>query len=276
MLWPHGRRIAETRRTAASENSAMIVTTLVRSLLDLALPPGCVCCGTPTERSAAAWAVCPSCREGLAAATATPFCRRCGRTVGPYGSCGHCSRHSPPFQAAVRAGPYDSPLGAMIRALKYRDGLHTLPLLADLVSARLHQANFLGEIDLVTFVPLHWRRCWRRGFNQASLLARAVRRRGGTAAPVVRLLSRTRDTPPQVGLSVTARRENVRGAFRVRRPEQVRGRRILLLDDVMTTGATVGECARVLRRAGAVQVAVAVAAVAESEPMAVASGAAVG
>ncbi|MBN2584666.1 MAG: ComF family protein, partial [Planctomycetes bacterium] len=254
----------------------MIAKTLAHSLLGLVLPASCTCCGEPADRTHDGLTVCPACRKALAATAAQPFCPRCGRTVGPYASCGQCSRKSPPFQAAVRAGTYDSPLGDMIRALKYRDGVYTLPLLADLLLARLHQAGLAERIDLATAVPLHWWRCYRRGFNQAALLARTVVRRGRLRLPLRRLLVRTRDTPPQVGLSATARRENVRGAFRVRDPAMVKDRRILLLDDVMTTGATVGECARALRRAGAREVVVAVAAIAGSGPMVVASGPAVG
>jgi ComF family protein len=119
-----------------------------------------------------------------------------------------------------------------------------------------------GEIDLplIVPVPLHPSRRRERGFNQSELLAaglvRVLRRQNGGAAPQVAkaCLQRHRATPPQTGLSVAARRENLRGAFEVAKPEEVRGRGIVLIDDVMTTGATLSACARALKRAGAAQV----------------------
>jgi ComF family protein len=98
-------------------------------------------------------------------------------------------------------------------------------------------------------VPLHWRRRLQRGFNQSALLAGAVARRYGI--PVRSALRRTRATPTQAGLTHAGRRSNVAGAFRVARPETVAGRRVLLVDDVMTTGATASACAAALKRAGA-------------------------
>ena len=113
---------------------------------------------------------------------------------------------------------------------------------------------------LIVPVPLHPSRRRERGFNQSDLLAsglvRALRKRNGGTAPIVAkaCLRRTRATPPQTGLSVAARRENLRGAFEVLNPQDVRGRAIVLVDDVMTTGATLSACARALKRAGAAQV----------------------
>ena len=120
--------------------------------------------------------------------------------------------------------------------------------LADLLAAALprHEA-----FDAVVPVPLHWRRRWQRGFNQSELLARAVARR--TALPMIPALRRLRYTPAQAGLSNTARRKNVAAAFACRRP--VSGKRILLIDDVLTTGSTAAASAAVLRRAGAARIA---------------------
>jgi ComF family protein len=117
-----------------------------------------------------------------------------------------------------------------------------------------------SDSPLIVPVPLHPSRRRERGFNQSELLAaglvRALRRQNGRAAPQVAkaCLRRQRATPPQTGLSVAARRENLRGAFEVVKPPQVRGREIVLVDDVMTTGATLSACARALKRAGAARV----------------------
>lgn len=121
-------------------------------------------------------------------------------------------------------------------------------------------AGFLSDalprderFDAIVSVPLHWRKQWQRKFNQSELLARAISRR--TAIPVVNALKRVKATATQAGLSNTARRRNVAAAFRCRLPEGVRGKRILLIDDVMTTGSTAAACAIALKRAGAVRVA---------------------
>jgi ComF family protein len=110
------------------------------------------------------------------------------------------------------------------------------------------------RFDAIVPMPLHWLRRWRRGFNQAELLSRALSRQ--TGLPVRCLVRRKRFTAAQAGLTNAGRRANVTGAFRVPRPESVKGLRLLLIDDVFTTGATAGACARALKRAGASRVAV--------------------
>lgn len=110
-----------------------------------------------------------------------------------------------------------------------------------------------GEtFDLVVPVPLHWRRRWQRGFNQSALLARFVAHKNGL--PVLQPIRRIRATATQAGLTHSNRRKNVTGAFRVSKPGRVRGKKILLIDDVMTTGATGAACASALKRAGATSV----------------------
>jgi ComF family protein len=110
------------------------------------------------------------------------------------------------------------------------------------------------RFDMVVPMPLHWARQWRRGFNQSELLARVVAKRIGS--PLMRVIRRRRATPPQAGLSNAQRRTNVAGAFMVRKRALVKDRHILLVDDVMTTGATLSACAAVLKRAGAGRVTV--------------------
>jgi ComF family protein len=119
-------------------------------------------------------------------------------------------------------------------------------------------------------VPLHWQRRWARGFNQSELLARGIARRCGVL--MVRALRRTRCTATQTGLSHTGRRQNVTGAFQVRRPRAVAGKRVLLIDDVMTTGSTAAACAAALRRAGASRIMVLTAARADRRMPAVLTG----
>ncbi len=107
------------------------------------------------------------------------------------------------------------------------------------------------RFDAIAPVPLHWRRQWQRGFNQSELLAKTLSQR--SAIPLIKALRRVRSTATQAGLSNTARRRNVATAFDCRRPDAVAGKRILLIDDVMTTGSTAAACAAALKRAGATE-----------------------
>jgi ComF family protein len=141
-------------------------------------------------------------------------------------------------------------LRKLIHLFKYAGMRPLARPLADFLSLALPRDE---RFDVIVAVPLHWRKQWRRKFNQSELLARAISRR--TAIPVCKALKRVRPTSAQAGLSNAARRRNVAAAFQCRLPAAVRGKRILLIDDVMTTGATAAACALALKRAGAVRVA---------------------
>jgi ComF family protein len=155
------------------------------------------------------------------------------------------------FDAAYASGAYEGTLRELIHLFKYQR-IRTLakPLAERLLSAYPREQRF----DVIVPMPLHWFRRWQRGFNQSDLLARLVSRRCGI--PIVQAVRRTRATPPQAGLTSARRRTNVRGAFSPARAASVQGLRVLLVDDVMTTGATVSACARALKAAGASYVAV--------------------
>jgi ComF family protein len=166
------------------------------------------------------------------------------------GRCALCRAGLRGFDAAYCFGSYDGTLRELIHLYKYR-GIETLSKpLADFLAAALPLDQ---RFDVVTAVPLHWRKQWQRGFNQSELLAREVARRYAT--PVMRTLARVRFTQTQAGLSNTGRRSNVAAAFRARRTSRtLTGRRVLLIDDVMTTGSTAAACARTLKQAGAASV----------------------
>lgn len=182
-------------------------------------------------------------------------CARCGLYLpGPvslHGTvlCGYCRRDAFAFESARGFGWYEKPLRDLIHLLKY-DGFR--PLAKPLGKHLAALAGALAEqpFDLVVPVPLHSNRQRQRGFNQSLLLATQVSKVLGV--PVARKdCVRVRDTRPQTGLRASERRKNVAGAFDVPRPQSVKGRRVLLIDDVVTTGATVHACARALRQAGA-------------------------
>jgi ComF family protein len=166
------------------------------------------------------------------------------------GRCALCRNGLRGFDAAYCFGSYEGVLRELIHLYKYGRVKTLAGPLGDLLAAALPRGE---PFDAVVPVPLHWRRQWQRGFNQSELLARVIARRCGI--PVVRALRRVRPTLTQAGLSNTGRRRNVAAAFRCRGARPVEARRILLIDDVMTTGATAAACALALKRAGARKVA---------------------
>jgi ComF family protein len=167
------------------------------------------------------------------------------------GQCRLCRSGALGFDAVYCFGSFEGTLRELIHLFKY-GGMKALakPLGTQLAAALPRDQQF----DVVVPMPLHWKRRWQRGFNQSELLARFTARRCGI--PMVNAVSRLRATNNQAGLSNAKRRNNVSGAFGVSKPRVVAGQRVLLVDDVMTTGATASACARALKRAGATSVAV--------------------
>ena len=197
-----------------------------------------------------------------------PLCDRCGDPLASWrdlhagtahaGICRPCIERRSAVARSRAIGPYDGSLRAILHAFKY-DGCRSLShRLGDCL--RQCADDLLTGADVVVPVPLHRSRWRARGFNQAAELA------GRLGAPVLDVLKRTRATPSQTGLSAAARRDNVRNAFTLRRGLDAAGLRIVLVDDVSTTGATIEACARVLRDGGAVEVSAATAARVVSQP----------
>jgi ComF family protein len=180
--------------------------------------------------------------------------------------CGMCRRAAPAFRRAVAYGAYDGVLRDLIHLLKYQRVHPVAPFLAGLLVEATAPVT-LPEPLLVVPVPLFKRKLRDRGFNQAEEIARsfADRCKRRSIQLETSALVRTRETASQTGLTRHQRRANVRGAFSVSRPDRIEGRNLLVVDDVMTTGTTAGECARILLRAGARQVFVATVARATRE-----------
>lgn len=235
---------------------------LGKSLADTLLPRSCQGCGEVLEINDRG--LCVLCWHGLREAIGDgEYCPRCGAAVGAFtqakGGCNKCRDLKPRYERLVRVGRYRGPLAGMIRKLKFSRGTDSARLLGELLFGAVQAVQWPIQFELVSWVPLHWRRRWGRGYDQAELLARKLGDLSGQGT--FGLLRRTRLTAPQTHLSRQRRRENVRGAFAVRRGVDVADKKILLVDDVLTTGATANEAAGVLRKAGA-EVSVAVVAVA--------------
>lgn len=230
------------------------------SLLNLLFPESCILCSTPTFRLQDR-SICPKCWQKTIQLRITgSCCPSCGL---PYRSfehesthlCGKCTMCPPPFSGARAFGCYSSELSRIVQALKF-DGRQDLAgLLAPLLASTFLESWSSQEIDFIVPVPLHPKRKRARGYNQAALLGKALGNLLGLPC-YDRTLARTRATLPQVGLSDTERSHNVRHAFRCARPTAVQGRRILLVDDVMTTGSTVASASEALLEAGAMRVCV--------------------
>ena len=183
-----------------------------------------------------------------------PHCVRCGKV--PEGAierdflCNQCRMSPPAFDLARFAVPFRFEMKELIHAFKYRNATWLAEDLADLLEGCVTAHFDVGAVDWIMPVPLHPMKYARRTYNQAEYLAKSLSRRTGRPCSCD-LVKRIRQTPTQTHLGARARRENVRGAFSVVRPELVRGRTILLVDDVMTTGATLSSIASSLKSAGA-------------------------
>jgi ComF family protein len=227
---------------------------MLRYLLNFIYPPRCAVCGIgmPIDTSRR---VCLSCLKAVESLTGA-VCAVCGIPLGAGEDerCRQCRSALPAFDSARAITRYrasaegSNTVGALLRRHKYGLDQSLGRALAEFLDAGPQIAD--DAYDVVIPVPLHRARLRWRGFNQAALLGAALARRVGCRLDVV-TLARTRSTPPQTVRGHSERIRNVRNAFEVRRPLRVAGRRVLLVDDVMTTGATANECARVLRAAGA-------------------------
>jgi len=224
---------------------------LFNALLDVILPPICHICRSFIP-NAGTLHICPTCLERLPLVS-SPLCSICGIPFTGTGGdhrCGACLVHPPHFDTARARYLYEGALRDLIHSFKYDQRTHLRHPLALLTLEGV--SGLVAEHDphLIVPVPLHRSRLRQRGFNQAALLGRVLSRRLSLKM-LPDALVRIRPTEPQIKLSAAERRVNVKGAFTVTGPDRIAGKRILLLDDVMTTGSTLDECARELKKAGA-------------------------
>lgn len=226
-------------------------------LLDLVFPPRCAACRAFVSEAHSLCDACqrrwPALRESSCVVCADPF------VSGPSHRCGDCLQDPPDFDRLHAAGLYEGSLHDLVVRLKYQGEERLAVFLGRQISLALEAYE---DFDLIVPIPLHVDRLRERGFNQAVLLARNLGRM--KKIPVTtEALKKIRPTPPQMTLKKEERRKNLRGVFEVPDERRVRGRSILLVDDVATTGETLREASRVLKEAGAKRVEAAVAARAE-------------
>lgn len=231
-------------------------TAVIRRVLHVVLPVDCSSCGIALDDDPVpffcrqCWASIQPLRE--------PACPRCGRpftstvalAYSPHHLCAACRLRRPAYTHAWSLYPYEGPLQDAIRLFKYHRKVVLAEALGDLMNMALQEPP---DVDLLMPVPLHSSRLREREFNQSLLLADRLNRRLGLPLSYGNLIRR-RPTQSQTELTRSARLKNLRRAFSLLRPDEVSGKRILLVDDVFTTGTTVNECAKALRKASAADV----------------------
>jgi ComF family protein len=231
---------------------ANAVRAVFRIAVDVGLPQLCASCREPVGSDG----LCPACWSKLSF-IAPPYCERLGIPFaydpGPGVLSMEAIADPPAYRRARAAVRFDDVARTLVHALKYGDRLDLAPMMGRWMATAGRPLT--TEADAIIPVPLHWRRHWARRFNQSALLADAIAK-ASQVPLVLGALKRVKATPQQVGLSQSARAVNVQGAFQVSPSGKaaVAGRRLILVDDVLTTGATVDACARALLRAGAAEV----------------------
>ncbi len=228
-------------------------------------PNMCPSCNVLLD-SQANW--CSACLISFMHAINQRYCPKCASSLGPHqeysvssGKCSFCEKLQLPLNNVCRLGVYEQSLSRAIVNFKYRSDMFGLDILARMLSDRLSEQNWFKETDILCPIPSHWKRKFKRGFNQSAVLAERIS--SVTSKPMILLLRKTRETLSQTGLNLSQRKENVQGAFAVRSSWDVTLSNVCLIDDVMTTGATLAEASRVLKEAGAKRVSAGILARAE-------------
>lgn len=226
-----------------------------KAFLDILFPPRCHVCRSFLADPADIH-LCQGCREKIITVD-SPLCTICGVPFATENGidhpCGQCLTSRRPFVGARAAARFEGPLQELIHRFKYGKKIHLSRPLGLLTATALGDFHLSLSADYIVPVPLHRRRLRERGFNQSQLIGQILAKSWGIPQSVHNL-RRIRWTDPQTGLPAAERERNIRGAFAVAHPARLEGKRLLLVDDVYTTGSTVIECAKTLRQSGAKEV----------------------
>jgi len=253
---------------AVAENffkrAGRLAKNVFEGLNHLLWPAVCNSCGisiSETENG-----LCQRCWDELLACVGGDYCSRCGKDASKYAAigagCANCQDEKLHFDGIARGGVYDGSLRNMILAFKFNDKTELDSQLCFMLNSALQGCEFLNEIKMFVPVPLHWRRRLERGYNQSMILCKGIE---GAKGKISADFVRARYTQRQWNLSPAKRRRNVAGAFAVRKRHNFAGRTVCLVDDITTSGATLNECAKTLKQAGADKVFALVAAVAAQD-----------
>ena len=230
------------------------------ALSQLLWPAKCLCCNILIPQNADG--LCDDCMNKLQSNVIANCCPRCGSSISPYAfsndRCPNCPKQKFHFDQIASASLYKSITRKLILDFKNNRKTQNSRFLSLMLNTAVDVADFKDDIDLIVPVPLHWRRRFSRGYNQAHLLAKDL----SNDFPVSTDLVRIKNTRPQFTLNFNKRQRNIAGAFAVRNRHNFAGKRICLIDDIKTTGATLNECAKTLKSASAKQVTAAVIAIA--------------
>ena len=227
---------------------------ILRAILDLIYPRYCLVCNASlnnTDRKA----LCSDCVTKITFINQDTSCPRCGLDLGPYVQidtlCQECHAHPPRFAKAIAVAGYDGVIREAIHKFKYAKERVLLDELSGLLIARWQGvSSILPQMDMIMPAPLYKKKLKERGFNQSQLLAERLSQATGIPLEIDNLI-KTRPTPDQAGLDSVNRKKNLVDAFAVTNPKSIGGKNILLIDDVLTTGATASEISRTLKKAGA-------------------------
>ena len=230
-----------------------MVLSAFEGMRHLLWPAVCVNCGLVISENDKG--LCKECWGELLNCVGGDYCSRCGRDASKYamieGGCAQCHGKDFYFDGIARGGVYNGTLRSMILGLKFRDRAEFSDQLCSMTDSALEGSSFGEQIDMFVPVPLHWFRRLVRGFNQSLIIARGINH---VSAKINTDLVRIRYTKRQWSLTPTQRKRNVAGAFAVRKGHSFSGRNVCLVDDITTSNATLNECARTLKEAGAEKV----------------------
>lgn len=222
---------------------------MVKKISALVFPYSCPGC-QKLINSELSW--CSGCWVELTILTEREYCTSCGSNLGPHqhitskNRCNRCDGKTIPIDGICRVGEYSAAIANAIRDFKYRGNVGNGLLLAKSLLPRMKEQEWFEEIDVICPIPMHWTRKCNRGFNHAEMLAEWISKE--TSVPMINLLKRSRLTMQQAGLSRTARIENMENVFKIKPQWDVKNANICLIDDVMTTGATIFEAAKTLKK----------------------------